>query len=76
MLNDESKVTVDQNDIETVIPALGRQVLVLVGKYKGCKAMLESLELDKFAAHLKLCDENDTVCLPYEHFSKLSTTAE
>merc|ERR1712021_44703 len=52
---DNSNVTLDQNDLETVIPAVGRQVLVLNGKYQGCKAILDSLDVEKFAANLKLC---------------------
>ena len=68
---DNSKVMVDQNDLETVIPAVGRQVLVLSGKYRGYKAILESLDVENFQASLKLCDKNILVTLPYEHFSKL-----
>ena len=69
---DNSKVTLDQNDLETVIPAVGRQVLVLKGKYRGCKAILDSLNVEKFAANLRISDENILISLPYEHFSKMS----
>ena len=72
LVTDESKVTVDQNDVETVIPAVGRQVLVLSGKFRGCKASLKELDVDKFCAKLKLCDDNQDISLPYEHFSKLA----
>ena len=68
---DNSKVMLDQNDLETVIPAVGRQVLVLSGKYRGYKAILENLDVENFQASLKLCDKNILVTLPYEHFSKL-----
>ena len=71
-LNDNFKVTIDQNDLETVIPGFGRKVLVLNGKYRGCTAILESLDQETFKAYLKLCDEKDLISLPYEHFSKLS----
>ena len=63
----------DQNDLETVIPAVGRQVLVLSGKYRGYKAILENLDVENFQASLKLCDKNILVTLPYEHFSKLGS---
>ena len=68
---DNSKVMLDQNDLETIIPAVGRQVLVLSGKYRGYKAILENLDIENFQASLKLCDKNILVTLPYEHFSKL-----
>ena len=42
---DNSKVMLDQNDLETVIPAVGRQVLVLNGKFRGYKAMFEKLDV-------------------------------
>ena len=61
----------DQNDLETVIPAVGTQVLVLSGKYRGSIAILEKLDVENFEATLKLCDKNRLVTLPYEHFSKL-----
>ena len=68
---DNSKVMLNQNDLETVIPAVGRQVLVLSGKYRGYTAMLEKLDVENFEASLKLCDKNILVTLPYEHFSKI-----
>ena len=61
----------DQNDLETVIPAVGRQILVLNGKFLGYKAVFEKLDVDNFESTLKLCDKNILVTLPYEHFSKL-----
>ena len=63
----------DQNDLETVIPAVGTQVLVLSGKYRGSIAILEKLDVENFEATLKLCDKNRLVTLPYEHFSKLGS---
>ena len=70
---DNSKVMLDQNDLETVIPAVGRRVLVLSGKYRGSIAILEKLDVENFEASLKLCDKNRLVTLPYEHFSKLGS---
>ena len=71
LIQDSSKIQVDQNQIETVIPAIGKQVIVLRGKYKGEKAILDSLDVENFSAKLKLCDNGLTVSLPYEHFSKM-----
>ena len=69
---DDTKITLDQNDFETVIPAVGRQVLVLKGRHQGYKAKLVSLDVENFAANLKICDRNITITLPYEEFSKVS----
>ena len=72
LIQDSSKIQVDQNQIETVIPAIGKQVIVLRGKYKGEKAILDSLDVENFSAKLKLSDNIGlTVSLPYEHFSKM-----
>ena len=74
-----SKIQVDQNQIETVIPALGKQVIVLRGKYKSEKAILDSLDMENFSAKLKLCDNNNglaAVSLPYEHFSKMCSAID
>ena len=68
---DNSKVMLDQTDLETVLPTVGRQVLVLSGEYRGYKAILENLDVENFQASLTLCDRNILVTLPYEHFSKL-----
>ena len=76
---DNLKVMLEQNDLETVIPAVGRQILVLNGKFLGYKAVFEKLDVDNFESTLKLCDKNILVTLTYDHFSKLgsadSTTA-
>ena len=40
LIQDGSKITVDQNEIETVIPAVGRQVLILQGRFRGKTAVL------------------------------------
>ena len=74
LIQDGSKIQVDQNQIETVIPAIGKQVIVLRGKYKGEKAILDSLDMENFSAKLKFCDTINNglaVSLPYEHFSKM-----
>lgn len=72
MLECNTKLKLDQAHLETVVPSVGRKVLVLGGPHKGNTATLNSLQLDKFSA--KLClDGSDTVVkgVPYEHFSKL-----
>ncbi len=65
------KLSLDQDEAETVVPAVGRRVLVLTGKYRDRLAELLSLQVDQFSANLKLCDgSRSEISLPYEHFSK------
>jgi len=69
-LNDGSaKIKVDQDDLETVIPNVGRKVLILWGKYSGQEAELLNINTKKFEAELQL-DGGKKIHLPYEQFSK------
>merc|ERR1711953_1199955 len=49
-----AKVRVDQDDLETVIPNVGRTVMILWGKYGGEEAELTRIDTKKFQAELKL----------------------
>ena len=71
LVQDGSKVTIDQNDVETVIPAIGRQVLILQGRFRGSTAVLKNLNVEEFSAKLKVSSCDKEIHLPYEHFSKL-----
>ena len=66
-----AKVKLDQDHLETVIPGIGRPVLVVNGRYRGEEATLEGLDVDNFSADLRLAEDGKMVSLPYEHFSKL-----
>ena len=69
-LNDKSaKVKVDQDDLETVIPNVGRSVLILWGKYGGQEAELITINTKEFQADLKL-ESGKIRKFPYEQFSK------
>ena len=70
LCSDNTKVTVDQNDVETVIPSIGRKVLILQGKFRNSLAILQKLNVEHFCAELEICDEGLIGSLPYEHFSK------
>ena len=70
LCSDNTKVTIDQNEVETVIPSIGRKVLILQGKFRGSLAILKELNVEKFCAELQICDEDLIGSLPYEHFSK------
>lgn len=73
MLNSNSKVKLDQEHLETVVPAVGRKVLIVNGKYRGETAELIKIDVDNFQGHLKLEEDDLIVQVPYEHFSKLHT---
>ncbi|XP_023321483.1 DNA/RNA-binding protein KIN17-like [Eurytemora carolleeae] len=64
-----AKLKLDQEHLETVIPQVGRDVVILVGKHRGATAVLRTIDTDKFSGVLKL-DSGDKITLPYEHFSK------
>ena len=36
-----TRIKIDQDDLETVIPAIGRKVAVVAGKHRGSKGALE-----------------------------------
>ena len=75
-LNDKSaKVKVDQDDLETVIPNVGRKVLILWGKYGGQEADLVSINTKEFHADLKL-ESGKVRKFPYEQFSKTFVDAD
>ena len=68
--NAGAKIKLDQNDLETVIPAIGRKVVVLKGKYKGEEAILKQLNVESFSADIEFVDDGYKKTLPYECFSK------
>ena len=65
------KIKLDQSHLETVIPAIGRKVLILCGPFKGREAILKDLDVDNFCAKLKVEESGDKIKLPYEDFSKV-----
>ena len=64
-----AKLKLDQEHLETVIPSVGREVMVLWGKHGGKDAVLENVDTKTFSAKL-LFSSGDTISLPYEQFSK------
>ena len=54
-----AKIKLDQNHLETVIPAIGRKVLVLSGQFKGLEAKLLEIKVEEFKADLLVDDIND-----------------
>jgi len=67
--NTGAKIKLDEKHLETVIPAIGRNVVILKGRHKGEEAVLAKLKVEDFSADLELKDGSKKT-LPYEHFSK------
>ncbi|KAM3588134.1 uncharacterized protein V6R79_022282 [Siganus canaliculatus] len=75
MIDSGDKLKLDQNHLETVIPAPGKRVLILNGPYRDTEALLEGISEKKFSATLTLQagpDEGKRVDVAYEDFSKLA----
>ncbi|CAB0034240.1 unnamed protein product [Trichogramma brassicae] len=64
--------TVDKNKhLETVIPSIGRDVMILYGKYGDKLAVIEKVREDEFCVDVTLKDEKKLVKrIPYEQISK------
>uniref|UniRef100_A0A7S3DL00 C2H2-type domain-containing protein n=1 Tax=Palpitomonas bilix TaxID=652834 RepID=A0A7S3DL00_9EUKA len=69
------KVKIDQEDLETVIPKEGREVLIVNGRFRGREAEVVKIRVDDYCADLKLlrgAERGSTVYgVPYEEFSRL-----
>ncbi|KAF7655138.1 hypothetical protein LDENG_00059330 [Lucifuga dentata] len=75
MIDSGDKLKLDQNHLETVIPAPGKRVLILNGPYRDTEALLERIDEKKFCATLTLDSGpqkgNQVDNIAYEDFSKL-----
>ena len=64
-------VILDQDDLETVVPAVGGRVLVLNGEGRGEEAMLLDIRAEEFVADLKLVETGEVLSgVEYEDFTK------
>uniref|UniRef100_A0A5S6R4H5 Kin17_mid domain-containing protein n=1 Tax=Trichuris muris TaxID=70415 RepID=A0A5S6R4H5_TRIMR len=54
LLDTQERLDVHQRYLETVIPALGKTVMVVNGAYRGSKASLESIDVDGYCATIKI----------------------
>ncbi|CAF1354824.1 unnamed protein product, partial [Adineta ricciae] len=54
IIDTNDKVRVDQAHVETVIPAIGKKVLIVNGAYRGEEATLEDIHQDTFSVDLTL----------------------
>ena len=71
LVSNGTKMKLDQTHLETVIPAIGRSVLILSGTFKGQEAILKEIDVDNFHARLKVIETGEKLNVPYEDFSKL-----
>ncbi|KOC60045.1 DNA/RNA-binding protein KIN17 [Habropoda laboriosa] len=67
-------IKLDQEYLETVIPAIGKEVMILWGKHKGMRGVVHKIYVEHYSIDVKL-DRNDTVVrkLPYEQVCKYVT---
>ncbi|CAG0883255.1 unnamed protein product [Cyprideis torosa] len=69
------KVKLDQAHLETVIPAVGRKVLVVNGAYRGTEAELQKINVETFSVDLEISSGptkgRQLKKVPYEDVSKL-----
>ncbi|XP_077400615.1 DNA/RNA-binding protein KIN17 [Vanacampus margaritifer] len=75
MIDSGDKLKLDQNHVETVIPAPGKRVLIVNGSYRDTEAVLEGIDEKNFCASLTLDSgpqKGKQVDVAYENFSKLA----
>ncbi|KAL7370546.1 hypothetical protein ABVT39_003667 [Epinephelus coioides] len=75
MIDSGDKLKLDQNHVETVIPAPGKRVLILNGPYRDTEALLEGIDEKNFSATLTLDSgpqKGKRVDVAYEDFSKMA----
>lgn len=71
LLDSNTKLKLDQTHLETVIPSVGRAVLVVAGTRRGSQAILHSIQEKSFSATLDF-EGHLVPGIPYEQFSKLA----
>ncbi|ELU12133.1 hypothetical protein CAPTEDRAFT_224242 [Capitella teleta] len=78
MLDSGDKIKVDQEHLETVIPGIGKIVLIVNGGYRNLKASLVEVNQKKFSCTVKISRGplNGRILegVPYEDLSKLHSS--
>jgi ribosomal protein L21E len=54
LLESGKEFTVSENNLETVIPQLGRKVRIVKGQYHGCEGTLLDIDQKKFSVKVKV----------------------
>jgi DNA/RNA-binding protein KIN17 len=79
MVDSGSKVKLDQSYLETVIPGIGKNVIVCNGRRRGLVGMLKTIDRENFCGTLEFRAKSgkvETFDLPYEDFSKAHQQGE
>ncbi|XP_058803860.1 DNA/RNA-binding protein KIN17 [Phymastichus coffea] len=64
-------IKIDQEHLETVIPSIGRDIMILWGKYDGEIGVIEKVRIDDFCVDVELKDKKKLLKrIPYEQISK------
>lgn len=63
-------IKIDQEYLETVIPAIGKEVLILWGKHEGEKGLVKKVRIDDYCLDVELNDGKIVKMLPYEQVCK------
>lgn len=64
-------IKIDQEHLETVIPAIGGNVMILKGKHRGKIGVLKKVRIDDFCADIELKDDDKLLKrVSYEEFCK------
>lgn len=61
---------VDQSQIETVLPAIGKRVRVVEGEHNGEVATLVALDVERFCVKVRISRLDAELEMPYEHVCK------
>lgn len=62
MLDTNEKIRIDQAHVETVIPAIGKKVLVVNGAYRRQEAILEAIHQELFSVDITLLTVGGSRC--------------
>ncbi|CAN8068897.1 unnamed protein product [Agarophyton chilense] len=71
LVDSDTVLELDQDDLETVIPKPGGIVYLLRGTHRGKKAVVRSIDIDKFSVRVELLDTNEELSgIEYEAVSR------
>jgi len=69
MVDSNHKLKIDQAHLETVIPAIGSEVVIINGQYRGEVGILEGINVEKYKAIVRVNDS--TIEKDYEAVCKI-----
>ena len=66
-----ARIRIDQNELETVIPKVGRPCLILNGRGRGSRATLIRINEEQYNCDVELDDGQELCGIEYEDISKI-----